>query len=210
VAEGHAPVVAVLVASELRRPSPFRPPKGTDSGPLWLFPCKPAVFRGPPEGAMIATVVPGRRRRAGGRRPFPVVAVLLASAKGRGPRTPVAFSLQTGRFQGTTKGTMIGLCGPPYRPGRRCARGEGHAPVRAVLVTSAKADEPIFVPKGRRPRTTKAFSSCKCAPFEGTADGTVGDIWLPLARCCCLRRSVPRETQRRRRARVMPGQSGRH
>jgi hypothetical protein len=123
---------------------------------------------------------------------------------------PVAFSLQTGRFQGTTKGTMIGLCGPPYRPGRRCARGEGHAPVRAVLVTSAKADEPIFVPKGRRPRTTKAFSSCKCAPFEGTADGTVGDIWLPLARCCCLRRSVPRETQRRRRARVMPGQSGRH
>jgi hypothetical protein len=35
-------------------------PKGHGSRTLRLFPCKPAVFRGPPEGAVIAIVDPGK------------------------------------------------------------------------------------------------------------------------------------------------------
>jgi hypothetical protein len=59
VGEGYAPVVAVLSRRQTGRQwSPLLPPKGTDPRTLWLFPCKPAVFRGPPEGAMIATMDP--------------------------------------------------------------------------------------------------------------------------------------------------------
>jgi hypothetical protein len=41
-----------------RQMSPSLPPKGTDPQTLWLFPCTRAVFRGPPEGAMIAVMDP--------------------------------------------------------------------------------------------------------------------------------------------------------
>ena len=37
---------------------PIAAPKGTDPGPCELFPCKQAIFRGPPEGAMIAVMDP--------------------------------------------------------------------------------------------------------------------------------------------------------
>ena len=72
VGEGDAPVGAVLLASATaadgRQLSPLRPPKGADPRTLRLFPCKPAVFRGPPAGAMIAVVdPPANRRRDGGR-----------------------------------------------------------------------------------------------------------------------------------------------
>jgi hypothetical protein len=61
---GPYPVVAVLSREGStrgrRQTSPSRPPKGADPGHPRLFPCKPAVFRGPREGAMIATVDPGK------------------------------------------------------------------------------------------------------------------------------------------------------
>ena len=48
------------------------PVKGHGPQTLRLSPCKPAVFKGPPEGAMIAIVDPqASRRRDGGRRPCP-------------------------------------------------------------------------------------------------------------------------------------------
>jgi len=58
VGEGHAPVVAVLLAGTQSQTSPLRPPKGTDPGPCELFPLQNRHFQGPPEGAMIAIVDP--------------------------------------------------------------------------------------------------------------------------------------------------------
>jgi hypothetical protein len=46
------------VCKKKRQTSPLRPPKGTDPRTLPLFPCKPAVFRGPPEEGTIAIVDP--------------------------------------------------------------------------------------------------------------------------------------------------------
>jgi len=66
------PVAPVLQATAHRQTSPLLPPKGMDPRTLRLFPCKPDVFRGPPEGAMIAFLDPqASRRRAGGRRRCP-------------------------------------------------------------------------------------------------------------------------------------------
>ena len=42
----------------LSQTSPLLPPKGTDPGTLRIFPCKGSVFKGPPEGAIIAIVGP--------------------------------------------------------------------------------------------------------------------------------------------------------
>jgi hypothetical protein len=50
----------------------YGPQRARTPDPCALFPCKPTVFRGPPEGAMIAIVDPqASRRRGGGRRPCP-------------------------------------------------------------------------------------------------------------------------------------------
>jgi hypothetical protein len=48
--------------------------------------------------------------------------------------------------------------------------GEGLAPVVAVLVASAKADESIAAPKGVDPRTRAAFSLYN-SPFRGPREG---------------------------------------
>jgi hypothetical protein len=55
---GRAPLWQYFSKAKKKQWSPLLPPKGTDPRTLWLFPCKPAVFRGPPEGAMIATMDP--------------------------------------------------------------------------------------------------------------------------------------------------------
>jgi hypothetical protein len=78
------PVVAVLGrACEKSQSSPLLPPKGMDPRTLRLFTCKPAVFRGPPAGAMIAVVDPQASRRwDGGRRPMsPSWRYFVTSAK---------------------------------------------------------------------------------------------------------------------------------
>jgi hypothetical protein len=69
----------LLVKSQM---CPLRPPKGTDPRTLRLFPCKPAVFRGPPEGAMIAFFDPEPAAPVlVGEGHAPVVAVLPGMSK---------------------------------------------------------------------------------------------------------------------------------
>jgi hypothetical protein len=58
VGEGHAPVVAVLLAYAKRQTSPLLTPKDTDPRTLRLFPCKPAAFVGAAKGAMIRFMDP--------------------------------------------------------------------------------------------------------------------------------------------------------
>ena len=60
----------VLRTSALKADESIAAPKGTDSRDLAGFPCKPAVFRGPLEGAMIAILDPlaGTPPRPGGER----------------------------------------------------------------------------------------------------------------------------------------------
>jgi hypothetical protein len=58
-------------------------PKNADPDPQ-LFPCKPSVLRGPPEGAMIAVWTP-RQSEVVGEGHAPVVAVLLAAAEADDP-----------------------------------------------------------------------------------------------------------------------------
>ena len=58
-------------------------------------------------------------------------------------------------------------------------RGEGHAPVVAVLVASAKADEPIAAPKGRAPRPPRPVFPVNrqlSGVREGGHDGVRGPI----------------------------------
>jgi hypothetical protein len=55
----------------------------------------------------------------------------IAAPKGRVPSDPAAFSLQTGRFQGTAGKPMIAVVDP--QPTATVMVGEGHAPVVAVL-----------------------------------------------------------------------------
>jgi hypothetical protein len=85
--EGHAPVVAVLLASAKKKKADesIAAPKGrADPEPHGLFSCKSAGFRDPPEGTMIAIVDPqASRRRMVGEGHAPVLAVLLAPANGR-------------------------------------------------------------------------------------------------------------------------------
>jgi hypothetical protein len=154
VGEGDAPVVSVLVASAKarRQSSPSRPPKGTDPGPLRAFSLQSTLFGGPPEGAIIAFVAPRASRcRARGRRPCPVVAVLVPAVRQSSPLLPPkgtdpgpmrAFSLQTTRFQGTAERAMIPHRGPPGKP------TPGDAPVVAVLL-AAERQTSAWLPKGR-------------------------------------------------------------
>jgi hypothetical protein len=89
----------------------------------------------------------------------PVVAVLLGSAKEKGrrvrrcpqrARTPglCGFPLANRLFSGDRrKGATIAIVDPPGKPDAVTV-GEGDAPVVAVLLGSAKADEPISAFKG--------------------------------------------------------------
>ena len=108
--------------------------------PAGCFPCKTPVFRGPPEGAMIAVVDPRQADAVMvGEGHAPVVAVLLAAAKkGRrvhgGPqmaRTPrlCGFFPAKRLFSGDRRR------GPSWtaRQADAVMVSEGHAPVVAVL-----------------------------------------------------------------------------
>jgi hypothetical protein len=59
--------------------------------------------------------------------------------------------------------------------------GEGDAPVVAVLLTSAKADEPIAAPKGRGPRTLAALP-LQTSHFKGPPEGATIAFLDPWAR----------------------------
>ena len=52
--------MAVLGHDRLGRTIPLLPPKGADPRTLRFFPCKRAVYRGPPEGTVIAIVDPDK------------------------------------------------------------------------------------------------------------------------------------------------------
>jgi hypothetical protein len=56
--EGAMPPLWQYLTRVRSQTSPLLPPKDTDPRTLWLFPCKPAGFKGPQEGAMIAIVDP--------------------------------------------------------------------------------------------------------------------------------------------------------
>jgi hypothetical protein len=60
--EGHAPVVAVLCGQGMDVGKARRvhcgPQRARTPDPASCFPCKTGIFRGPPEGAMIAIVDP--------------------------------------------------------------------------------------------------------------------------------------------------------
>jgi hypothetical protein len=98
------PLRQYLSRLQKRQVSPLLPPKATDPGPCGFSPCKPVVFRGPPEGAMIAIVDP---RQADlvmvGEGHAPVGAVLvpclelaaMCVPKGRGPWHPGLFLLNS-------------------------------------------------------------------------------------------------------------------
>jgi|SRR5215216_1808162 len=109
-------------------------PKGTDPSPA-AFPLQTGHFRGPPEGAMIAIMDPGKADAVMVReRHAPVVAVLLAAAKKRArrahPRTPRAKSaasrllLQIRHFQGHRNGCHDPDDGTPDHP----IRAPAHMP----------------------------------------------------------------------------------
>src|SRR6266536_3112582 len=99
----------------------------------------------------------------------PVVAVLLASAKGRKPAPsifapigvrPLHPEQDSARFAGNFgcgRGTVMGAKGGDYRPHPYlCAKS--HPPVVAVLLASQEADESITAPKGHGPPNSAAFS----------------------------------------------------
>jgi hypothetical protein len=107
-----------------RQTSPSLPPKGTDPWTLRAFSCKQAVFRGPPEGAMIAIVDPEpSRRRGGGRRPCPPLWQYLSRLQKKARRVhrcpqrggftdPRPFPLQTRCFLGVHEGGHDAVRGP--------------------------------------------------------------------------------------------------
>jgi hypothetical protein len=90
------------------------PQRARTPGPRGPFPCKTAVFGGPPEGTMIAIVEPQATATVmvgEGRTPVEVVPVVRVKTetsrwlppKDTDPRGPAAFSLQTGPFQATAR-----------------------------------------------------------------------------------------------------------
>ena len=58
----------------------------------------------------------------------------IPAPKGRESRTPTDFPLHNSMFLGAREGAIIAFVGPPGK-----LVGEGHAPVVAVLLASAKA-----------------------------------------------------------------------
>jgi hypothetical protein len=73
VGRGHAPLWRYFsrVWPRKRQTRPLLPPKGTDPGPLRLFPCKPAFSRGGARGHHRPLGPPGKSTPDGGRRPCP-------------------------------------------------------------------------------------------------------------------------------------------
>ena len=93
----------------------------------------------------------------------------IAAPKGHGPPDPVAFPLQTSRFQGTTGRGHDRHRGPLARPTSRCW-AKGHAPVVAVLDSREKAVDSIAAPKGRDSWTCGSFA-CKTVFPVGRGKG---------------------------------------
>ena len=167
------------------------PPKGTDPDPCGLFPCKPRVFRGPPEGAVIAIMDPGKPTPVNGaRRLMPRCGCtcarrektleLMCAPKGVGPEAGEAFSLQSSSFSGVPKWGHGCRSWTPAAAGGRFrarARGGGHAPVVAVLL-ARQADESIAAPKGDGPGPLRAFS-LQTTRFRGPPEGAVIAIMDP-------------------------------
>jgi hypothetical protein len=140
---------AVLRPAAKKADEPIAAPKGRESRTPRTFPCKLAGFRGPHEGAIIAILDPWRvDAEMMGRRPCPVVAVLLACAKrqtspsrtpkGANHEPPSLFPCKRTASRGPRKGATM----PLVDPGRativgdlssRRVGGEGYAPVVAVL-----------------------------------------------------------------------------
>jgi hypothetical protein len=81
---------------------------------------------------------------------------------------PVAFFPANWRVSGTLEGDRDRPFGPLM--GRRCARGEGHAPVVAVLLREEKKSQttPLLPPKGADPGPPSPFP-LQNGLFRGTA-----------------------------------------
>jgi hypothetical protein len=106
----------------------------------------------------------------------------LLPPKGANHGPPKPFPLQEDRFQGTTTGGHDADRGPPWRAPLRGSPavlvGEGHAPVVAVLLASAKPDESIAAPKGHGPPDPPAFL-LQIGCFLGTTMGAMMAIADP-------------------------------
>jgi hypothetical protein len=114
-----------------RQTSSWLPPKDADPGPCGFSPCKPVVFRGPREGAIIGILDPlVRRRRMVGEGHAPVVAVLLAAAKtqtspSRTPKDvnhghPSLFACKRDASWGARRGPSMAIADPSgWQPLRR-------------------------------------------------------------------------------------------
>jgi hypothetical protein len=92
--------------------------------------------------------------------------------KGRGSWTPCSFSLQIRRFLGVRNGSHDAVPGPSPIARHSSAISVGVAvmgarampPFVAVLLASAKADEPIAAPKGAR-ITDQTFPPANLPPL---------------------------------------------
>jgi hypothetical protein len=136
VGEGRTPVEVVPVVRVKGRRVNCCPQRARTPGPRGPFPCKTAVFGGPPEGTMIAIVDPQATTTVmvgEGRTPVEVVPVVrvkadepISAPKGAPfPHSPM-LGLTMG-FAATREGGGGAMIVP-------LAFGEGHAPVGAVLV----------------------------------------------------------------------------
>jgi hypothetical protein len=133
-----------------------------DPSPVWRQNSFSQPFRGADHG-------PRRCRQSrlcssSGRRPCPVVAILLEGKKKRRrvhccPQRawtpdPCGFSpCKPAVFKGPPEGAMIAVVDP--RQADAVMVGEGHTPLWQYFWRLQKADERIFAPKGHGPRTVQ-------------------------------------------------------
>ena len=124
VGEGHAPVVAGLVAAVKKKPDEsIRTPKDVNHGPQAFSPAKQR-FLGPREGGHHRHLGPpaSRRRDGGWARAMPPL----------------------GRYLSSLLASRNGPSSPSWTPGKPTAVmvGEGRAPVVPVLLSCVKAADP--------------------------------------------------------------------